>query len=224
MCLKAYKHIFILVVFYLFNYLNGFSQQNLIPNPNFEIKYRCPDHYFSDSDMIIDSFSSNWQSVFFKFWASCRGQYFHNCANKPNGGGAGATNNFNKGNPKTFNGDAYAGICVSVSIWGIKNNPGNSIRQFLGTQLNIPVQPNHIYRISYNIYSSDSNYITLNNFGACLFKEKTFINPVNGKDSNGNEIWEYSKYKPVFESKEIIKSGYWNTISGEFKADAELSY
>ncbi|MDP3928848.1 MAG: gliding motility-associated C-terminal domain-containing protein [Bacteroidota bacterium] len=221
---RNYRQFIVIVCIQFFVICFVQAQNNLIPNPNFEIKYRCPGHHFSASDMIIDSFASNWESVFFKYWADCNGQYFHECANLPGGGGPGSTNNFYKGNPKTYNGNAYAGICVSVSIWGIKNNPGNSIRQFLGTQLNKPVLPNHNYRISYNIYSSDSNYITLNNFGACLFKEKTFINPVNGRDSNGNEIWEYSKYKPVFESKEIIKSGYWNTISGEFKADAELSY
>jgi gliding motility-associated-like protein len=221
---KTYKQFIIIVCFQFVAGWSIHAQNNLVPNPNFEIKYRCPDYFFSNSDMIIDSFVDNWGSRFFKYWASCNGQYFNKCANNSNGGGPGSTNNFYKGNPKIYNGDAYAGICVSVSIWGIKNNPGNSLRQFLGTQLNKPVLPNHTYRISYNIYSSDSNYITLNNFGACLFKEKTFINPVNGRDSNGNEIWEYSKYKPVFESKEIIKSGYWNAISGEFMADAELSY
>lgn len=168
------------------------SGQNLVLNPSFEERIRCP-----------NNFSANFRDFNLPGWKSSSmgtPDYFNQCS----WGDCDVPFNW-AGESNAHSGAAYAGIY----IWSRPNAKPRSYREYIQGELSEPLKQGRRYRIefyfklaSYSVYSADR-------IGMMLSDTAYF----QGNDQVINRVPALS-----FISDEPVSSAGWIVASGEYKA------
>lgn len=137
--MKHFSKILFLVLLTAHSPIAG-AQQNLVPNPSFELKEHCPIDY---GDLSV----ANWISP-----TLGTPDYLHSC----NGGASGMPSNV-WGNQYARTGDGYAGI------FAVKNNNAS---EYVQCKLINPLDANALYYVKFYVSRGDSNDLACDNIGA----------------------------------------------------------
>jgi hypothetical protein len=170
-------------------YQNSFAQVNLVPNPSFEIYSQCP--------ITLDQINraTGWTAYGYS------PDYFNSCAM-----GSVAVPNNAWGQQYPLNGNGYAGLVTFDA-------QGNSIREFIGVQLQQFLNPGTKYFVSAYI-SRGNSFLTngaTNKFG---FRFSTAVlSPV-----------PIDNFSHIDSDSLITDSINWTRIAGAFIADSAYQY
>ena len=127
------------------------SQQNLVPNPSFEIIDSCPQ--FVGNFTVVDWNKPTWGSS----------DNFHTCSTGQNGV---PQNVLGWEYPKT--GSGYVGT------WG-HSFIGTNYREYIQCQLLSPLEEDKQYEVSFWVSRADSSTFACNNIGAFLSSTPVFL-------------------------------------------------
>jgi hypothetical protein len=176
-----------------------YAQQNLVPNPSFEIYSACPDGINSGNpDQILKA--SGWQSTL------VTPDYFHVCA--PQSSMVSIPNNF-AGSQFARSGNGYCGLhCYSPSIL---------TREAISAQLLSPLTIGQKYFLTLHLCHANNNPYSC--FG--INKIGVLFSTIQYSTSAPPPI---NNFAHLYDTTIVTDSINWTKISGSFIADSMYQY
>lgn len=168
------------------------AAQNLVVNPSFEERNRCPNH-----------FSASYRDFNLPGWRSASmgtPDYFNQCS----WGESDVPFNW-AGETNAHSGVAYAGIYV----WSRPNAKPRSYREYIQGDLSEPLKKDKRYRIEFYFKLASYSVYTADRIGL-LLSDTTFF---QGDDQVINRVPAL-----MWIGKEPVMSGGWELATGEYKA------
>ena len=205
------KHGLFIVAVFLSAELAG---QNLVVNPSFEERVRCP-----------NNFSANSRDFNLPGWKSANTgtpDYYNQCS----WGDCDVPFNW-AGESNAHSGVAYAGIYV----WSKPNSKPRSYREYIQGELLVPLQKDKLYRLefyyklaSYSVYSADRIGLLLSDSSVFLGNDQT-INQKPTLSWIRNEpitsgAWELATidYRAVGGEKYIVIGNFYDNLATQFSS------
>lgn len=187
-----------LLILFLFLTSFLFAQQNLVPNPSFEIYSICPDH------LNQIQYAQNWEPY------TVSTDYYNECADNA----VSVPINF-CGYQNAFDGNAYAGLIIAHG-----GGSTNNYREYIGCTLLDSLVINQKYFLSFKVSPSNYNLNFANNIGL-LFSNKSYLN--FGPNWPYDSIF-IKNYSHLHSNSVITDTLNWTIISGSFIADSSYKY
>lgn len=133
------------------------SAQNLIPNPSFEQKKRCPKKL-------------NRTKLLKKWYSPTKGtpDYFNKCSKKND---TGIPNNF-IGNQEPYEGEGYVGIILDILTLDSTITESPIYREYIQCKLLNPLEKNKMYSVQIFVSLGDKSWYTYNNLQVNFSKKE----------------------------------------------------
>lgn len=166
--------------------------QNLVVNPSFEERHRCPNH-----------FSANQRDFNLPGWSSANTgtpDYYNQCS----WGDCDVPFNW-AGESNAHSGVAYAGIYV----WSRPNKTPRSYREYVQGQLSEPLKKDKRYRIEFYFKLASYSVYTADRVGLML-SDTAFFQP-------NDQVIERMPAL-LWIGREPLTSGGWELVTGEYRA------
>jgi hypothetical protein len=195
------KYIYGAVMSLALGYVHG--QNNLVPNPSFEVFDSCP----TAGGEI--RYANNWRGG--STYSSP--DYFNVCA--PSLGYGVPASLHGSQNARTGNG--YAGIVTSTNnpLWPFQNE----CREYIQAELIQPLIAGLTYEVSFYVSRSDSSEYISNNIGAYFS-----VNPDTINTPSGYNVFPYTPQVDNPLTNPLDNDSGWTKVSGTFVANGGEKY
>ncbi len=179
-------------LFFILNY-PSMAQINLVPNPSFEDTIHCP---FMPSQI---NFANHWYKP-----TGGTSDYFNNCSV----GQVGVPSNV-QGTQLARTGNGYAGFITYYA--------GVNQREYIQTQLDSILKPNHNYCVNFYVNLADSQDVACNNFG--MYFSDTAIS-----STSWAPLYVLPQINNNILTNHLTNQVGWTLISGNFIAIGGEAY
>ena len=190
---------------------NAFAQQNLVPNPSFEVYDTCP--------------NNGGQIEYSTYWSNptlyATPDYFNFCGTA----GYGTPNTY-FGNEPALSGNAYAGI-LTYSYDPINPPACRNKREYIQIALSDTLNSGRCYRVSFYVRLADSAVYAANSIGAYFADSPTTllidtvlqVSPQIDNNASSNPLTNKNSWTLVLDSF-VAAGSETHMIIGNFNEDA----
>lgn len=204
------KKMKILTIIFMFSVVN-LTAQNLIPNPSFEHKKRCP------KKLSMTRLLKHWYSP-----TQATPDYYNKCSKKNNG----IPLNYS-GSQEPYEGDGYAGIIVDIISLDSTTEKPPIYREYIQCKLLNSLEYNKKYSIQMFVSLADKSWYTNNkiqvNFSKTELKQDFYFTPKRAFNLNDLEMIENFGDKDWYklEGEYLAKGGERYLTIGNFEYYSE---
>lgn len=162
--------------------------QNLVKNPSFEIKNKCPEEYGSLSEDV-----KNWKKP-----SLGTTDYFSTCSEK-----LPVVNNF-IGSQLPFDGDSYVGMYLFAA---------NDYREYITAELETTLEKDKLYKVSFMVNLADDVEFAIKEFGVLFSKSAFDINTSKNIDLNYFTNTSDFNFKQIISPSFYTDTENWKVVS-----------